>query len=90
MVKLHRQFGHASQERLRKLLNNAGVKDADLFKKIYKVANECELFLMYRKIPSRPAVSLPMAQEFNETGAVDLHQLDKSIWFLHIKDLFTQ
>ena len=38
----------------------------------------------------RPPVSLPMALEFNETVAVDLHKLEGSLLLLHMIDLFSR
>ena len=55
-----------------------------------KVVSECELCIRFQKTPSRPAVSLPMASDWNELVAVDLHQLEQSIWYLHIIDIFTR
>lgn len=90
IIKLHRQFGHASAEKINKLLNDAGIKEPDILKLVEQVCDDCNLCAKFRKTPSRPAVSLPMATEFNETVAVDLHKLDDSALLLHMIDLFTR
>ena len=90
MEKLHRQFGHASSERLEKLLKNAGIKKPELFKILNETVSRCEICQRFRKTPSRPAVGLPMATDFNETVAADLHQLEHSVWLLHMIDMFTR
>ena len=90
VIKLHRQFGHASQQKLRDLLKKANVQDREVYEILDKVVSECKLCIQFQKTPSRPAVSLPMASDFNELIAIDLHQLDKSVWYLHIIDIFTR
>ena len=35
-------------------------------------------------------VGLPLATEFNEMVAVDLHELEPNTWYLHIIDEFTR
>jgi hypothetical protein len=89
MLKLHRQFGHVSEE-CKKLLKKAGINDNDLFKSLEKMIKECELCQRFKKTPSRPAVSLPLASDWNEMVYVDLQQLEPSLWFLHIIDVFTR
>ena len=36
----------------------------------------------------RPAVGLPRAYDFNDTVAMDLHQLGPNLWYLHLIDEF--
>lgn len=43
-----------------------------------------------KKTKPKPAVGLPLASECNETVAVDLHELEPSVWYLHIIDHFTR
>lgn len=38
---------------------------------------------------SKPAVRLPLASSYDETVAVDLHELESGVWYLHIIQ-FTQ
>ncbi len=90
LIKLHKQFGHATAERLRRLLQNAGTTDLGIFRELETIVEECETCNKYRKQPPKPAVGLPKATDFNETVAVDLHQLEKNLWYLHIIDEFTR
>ena len=88
--KLHRQFGHASEQKLKDLLKKANVKDKEIYDLLNKAITECELCIRFQRTPSRPVVSLPMASDWNELISVDLHQLEQSIWYLHIIDIFTR
>lgn len=88
--KLHRQFGHPSQQKLKDLLKGANVSDKEVFNILSQVVDDCDFCARHKKTPSRPAVSLPMANDFNELVAVDLHQLEDRIWYLHIVDIFTR
>ncbi|XP_064629342.1 uncharacterized protein LOC135488628 [Lineus longissimus] len=90
LIKIHKQFGHASADRLQKLLISAGMKNPEIFQMLTDVVKECETCQMYRKVPPKPAVGLPLATDFNQTVAVDLHELDRNIWYLHIIDEFTR
>lgn len=36
-----------------------------------------------------PAVGLLLASEYNETVAIDLHELEPGVWYLHIIDHFS-
>jgi transposase InsO family protein len=88
--KMHRQFGHASTERLLALLKGAGCNDQDIRKMCDEVVKKCEACVKFKKPTPRPVVGLPLATRFNETVAVDLHQLENRLWYLHIIDEFTR
>ena len=90
LVKLHKQFGHASAEKLEQLLHNAGINKLEITQVLKEIVEECDICARYQKTPSRPVVGLPKATDFNETVAVDLHQLEKNLWYLHIIDEFTR
>lgn len=89
LVKLHRQFTHPPEEKLKSLLKDAGVWKEELQECLTKVYENCELCKMYKKTPPRPAVSKPMANRFNEKIAMDLKQWRGS-WILHLFDMFTR
>ena len=55
-----------------------------------EIVERCEVCERYRKQPQKPAVGFPKATDFNETVAVDLHELGKNLWYLHIIDEFTR
>ena len=89
LTKLHQQFGHCSSDKLSKLLQSSGAKEID-HEMLQNIVKSCETSVKYRSTPLKPVVGLPMSCEFNETVAVDLHELENGIWYLHIIDLFTR
>jgi len=90
LTKLHKQFGHASAYKLSKLLENAGVRNGNISKLLLDVTENCDICLKYKRLPPKPVVGFPLASDFNETVAVDLHELDHSTYYLHIMDEFTR
>ena len=90
--KLHRQFAHASKEKLFQLIRLAGKpwKDnTNLIKAIDDITTSCQVCQKFQKAPSRPIVGLPMATQFLETVALDLKFIEgKPI--LHLIDLCTR
>ena len=71
-LKLHKQFAHPSKERLIKLVRESGVKDVELEDEIRKLEDKCDTCLKFRRTPSRPVVSMPMARNFNDVISMDL------------------
>ena len=90
VVKLHKQFGHATSSNLRKLLINAGITTTSVLKMIDVVVNECDSCPRYKKQPPRPAVGLSKADDFDESVAMDLHEIDSKLWYMHIIDEFSR
>lgn len=88
-MKLHRQFGHASSEKLLSLLKKSGCVDAKLLSAIKQVSQNCETCIKFNKPVSRPVVSLPMANHFNDVVSMDL-KFYKSKYFLVMVDLATR
>ena len=89
--KLHKQFGHATEEKLTKLAKSSGIKDKEFFRCISKVCNECEACEKYRKAPLKPAVSLPLADTFNKVVCLDLKEFKHNkVWILHLIDAATR
>ena len=62
LTKIHKQFGHASTENMRSLLNNAGLLNSETSKLIEKVYNSCKTCLIYEKPSHRPVVGLKSIQ----------------------------
>ena len=89
-MKLHRQFGHASVERLHKLLACAGNNDEESNTILKDIVKNCETCIRHSKPKRQPVGGLPMASTFNETIAVDLHELEPGVWYLHAIDHFTR
>lgn len=90
LLKLHKQFGHASVEKLKKLLDCAGNHDDDCLEILNDIVSKCDTCIRYSKPKPKPAVGLPMASTYNETVAVDLHELEPGLWYLHVIDHFTR
>lgn len=90
IMKLHKQFGHASAENLKRLMKNAGLDKTDMFQNMTEILEDCEVCARYRKTPAKPVVGLPMAEDYNQTVAIDLHELKKNVWYFHMIDEFTR
>ena len=86
--KLHIQFGHCSLNSLSKLLKCANAKF--VIEDVQRVIGECEVCKKTALPRRKPIVSLPLASEPNEVIAMDLHQLDTNLWYLHIICLFSR
>lgn len=90
LVKLHKQFGHATADRLSQLLKNAGTCKSETLTLLQNVVDECEICFKYKKTTPRPVVGFPLASYYNETVAVDLCELENNVWLLHIIDEFSR
>ena len=91
LMKLHKQFGHCTAEKLHMLIKKSGgsVALADIQKAIL----QCDICPQFGRSAPKPCASLPLANDWNSTLALDLHQmteLGSSVWYLHIIDLFTR
>lgn len=89
ITKLHRQFAHATADRLTSLLKDAGAWNGDLKETIDKVYSQCELCKIYKPSPPRPAVCLPLASDFNDVVALDL-KLWRGRYILHMVDVWSR
>ena len=90
LLKLHRQFGHPSKEKLRKLLEDAQVWEGSFTDILDDIHTRCKVCKEYTHTPPRPVVSLPMASSFNECVSMDLKQWQAGLWILYIIDVFTR
>ena len=89
--KLHHQFGHPSARRLKILMKDAGIEDSRSHNMVDDVTNGCETCVRYKRTPSRPVVSMNMANDMNDIVALDLKEFKKGkIYFLHMVDLATR
>ena len=67
--KLHRQFAHATADKLIATLKNSNSSWKDnptLKKKLVEVVDNCDTCQKYRKPPARPVVALPLATNFRK------------------------
>src|SRR5215469_18285367 len=77
--KLHLQFGHCSEENLKKLIRRAcdkkelegegGKRKMEIVEKECRECNTCKKF---KRKPRRPVVGFNLAENFNEVLAIDL------------------
>ena len=88
-LKLHRQFGHTSAEKLNKLVRESNIHDSSLEDAVIKVSNECDVCRRYKRPGPKPVVSLPLARRFNEVIAMDLKSWGNK-YFLVMVDLYTR
>ena len=91
--KLHKQFGHCRSDKLLNLLKDAGHDAKLLGKQVQDAVDNCSTCVRYGRTAGRPKISAPLGLRFNETLAIDLHQmttLDTKCWFLHIIDVYTR
>ena len=72
MKKLHRVFGHPIEEKLKKLMNDAGLEDPHISRILKRIHETCRICLKYRKKQSRPKTALPKARALNEAVSMDL------------------
>ena len=88
VLKLHKQFAHLTVKCLSQLLKDAGIQDTDYFRLVEEVTDSCNICKKYKRTPSRPVVSLPLARDFSEVVAMDLKEWKKGeIHFLHLIDV---
>ena len=85
-TKLHSQFAHPTSDKLIKLISSAGLgNDLSLIKAIKEVSQSCDVCKIYKKPSPRPAVGMPLANDFNEVVALDLKFFHGNI-ILHLID----
>ena len=91
-LKLHRQFAHASYEKLHKLLTESGCKDREFEECLKQVCSECPVCQKYKRPPLRPVVGLRLADRFNKVVCIDLKEFnkEKGEWILHRIDSATR
>ena len=87
--KLHKQFGHRPKESFIKLLKSANSWSSEMAEIIDGIIDGCEGCIKRRRNPDKPAVSMPMASEFNEKVAIDLSFYKGNI-ILHIVDMWSR
>ena len=75
---------------MRRLLNNASLLSLETSKLIEKVYNSCKTCLIYKKPLHRSVVGLSKASNFNDTVAMDLHQLGENLCYFHFIDKFSR
>ena len=86
---IHRYFAHASSDKLKQFVSNTNhPKKKEIIQQIDKL--DCNLCKKHKREVPRPRVSLPMAERFNQTVALDLKFMDSGEVFVHVIDLLTR
>ena len=67
--KIHRQFGHASTENIKRLMKNAGVTDKEFFEMIDEVIQGCDVCFKCKKTSSKTSCWFCMGNGPKGTGA---------------------
>ena len=75
---------------LKNLLKNAGLFSTEISKLINEVCDNCIVCKTHTKPPPRLVVGLARATTFDHTVPINVHSLDKDIWYFHIVDEFTR
>ena len=91
-MKLHRQFAHASKEKLIKLVKESKeFNDKEFIKCIEEYCDSCEICRKYKRPYHKPIVGMPIANEFNEVLCMDLKEYKHNkVWILHLIDAATR
>ena len=72
-------------------MKDAGIVDNEYLELVDDISLKCDVCKKYKKTPSRPIVSIPLARDFNECVAMDLKEWKKGkIYFLHFIDVATR
>ena len=71
-------------------MKNAEFLTSEISKLVDEVSEKCVICKTHKRPSPRPVVSLPRATTFNQTVAMDLHSLEKNIWYFHMIDEFTR
>ena len=79
IIKLHKQFGHASSKNSENLLKRADIPVSNISDIINKVVSHCKTCQQYKKTIPRPTIGLPKRNYFNGMVAMDLHQLGPNL-----------
>ena len=90
VIKIHKQFGHASTVNIKKHINNAGLLDKGLNEIIENVVQSCDTCIRFKRAPPRPVVGISKAKDFNETVSFDLHEINSELYYFHMTDGFTR
>lgn len=85
--KLHKQFWHASADRLKNIITYSG-KNKECTTILKDIVKNCETCIRYSRLKPKSAVGLPMASASDETAAMNLHELEHGVWYLHVMDHF--
>ena len=84
IIKLQKQFGLSSSKNLEDVLKRASMPLSTIGDIINKDVSHCKTCQQYKKSVPRPTESLPKANDFSDTVAIDLNQLEPNLCHLHL------
>ena len=84
LVKLHRQFAHPPNSKLKKLISDAGLWQDCFNEDLEKIRDKCRICKERAPVPPRPVVAFSMARRFNEVVAMDLKVRESSQGYIYI------
>ena len=87
--KLHKQFGHKQKQAYINLLKQAGKWIDDFSPMLDQIIDGCEGCIRQKRSPDRPAVAMPMGNDFNEVVTMDI-KIWKGKNILYLIDSFTR
>ncbi len=92
LSKIHLQFGHRPKKAFITILKEAGKWKEKFSDMIDKIMNKCEGCLLRRRVPDKPSVAPPMANDFGQVLTIDLKVWDmhKGIYIMYMIDQFTR
>lgn len=70
------QFGHASRQKLQKLVEECSIKDHKLLNLLNEIESNYEICTKYRKSSLKLAVGFSLSKEFNNVTSIDLKQIN--------------
>ena len=83
--RLHCQFGHASVQKLQKLVKVSSIKDDELLNLLDVIEKNCKICIKYKKPSLKPAARFSLSKEFNDVISMDLKNIN-GMTLLHIID----
>ncbi|VDI49488.1 Hypothetical predicted protein [Mytilus galloprovincialis] len=90
LLKLHKQFGHASLDKLLSLLQSAGSVDSETKTILKDICTKCLICHKFKHPKAKPVVAFSHANDFNQMVVMDLHEIDHNFYYLHVIDLFSR
>ena len=83
--KSHKHFGHASSNKILKLIKLSGIVDKELFDLVNEIGEKCTVCLKYTKAPLKSVVGFSLSRDFNAVISVDLKEIN-GFEILHLID----
>ena len=69
-------FGHASLNKILKLIKLSGIVDKELADLINEIGEKCTAYLTYKKAPLKPVAGFSLSRDFNDVISMDLKEIN--------------